>query len=101
GDCDLEETCTGSSATCPADGVASSGTVCRSAAGLCDAVEVCNGSATTCPADSKLNGTICNPIAGNCDVAETCDGSSNFCPDTVFLGAGTRCPSPHGVRGLA
>src|SRR5262249_25686171 len=37
--CDAAETCTGASATCPADALSPSGTVCRSAAGACDVAE--------------------------------------------------------------
>ena len=36
GFCDLQEVCTGSSATCPTDAKVVSGTVCRAAAGTCD-----------------------------------------------------------------
>jgi hypothetical protein len=41
GVCDVAETCTGSSATCPADVFSTSATVCRSAAGVCDLAENC------------------------------------------------------------
>src|SRR5262245_33550248 len=34
--CDLQETCTGSSPTCPPDSFKTTGTLCRAAAGVCD-----------------------------------------------------------------
>src|SRR5436189_152278 len=45
GDCDVSETCTGSSTTCPANAFASASTVCRAAAGDCDEAERCPGDA--------------------------------------------------------
>src|SRR6185436_410181 len=39
GNCDVVETCTGASGTCPADIVQPSTVVCRSAAGICDQAE--------------------------------------------------------------
>src|SRR6184192_4251903 len=43
GDCDVAETCTGTSTACPADAKSPAGTVCRASAGACDAVETCDG----------------------------------------------------------
>ena len=77
---------------CPADVLASSGTVCRSAAGLCDAAELCTGSSPTCPADAKST-AVCRSAAGTCDVAETCDGTGNTCPTDAFASSGTVCSS--------
>src|SRR5207244_8105324 len=39
GGCDLAETCTGTSTTCPADAIKTDGTVCRGAASACDLAE--------------------------------------------------------------
>jgi hypothetical protein len=92
GECDQAETCTGSSATCPADQFKPSGTVCRPAAGECDQAETCTGSSATCPADQfKPSGTVCRPAAGECDQAETCTGSSATCPADQFKPSGTSC----------
>src|SRR5262245_17235273 len=75
GICDVVETCTGSSATCPADGFASNATVCRAAAGECDQVENCPGNAAACPADAKkVNGTACTADANPCTL-DQCNGS--------------------------
>src|SRR5439155_15402802 len=51
GFCDVAETCSGSSATCPADGLKAAGTVCRSAVGACDVAETCTGTSAFCPAN--------------------------------------------------
>src|SRR6185436_9242593 len=48
GFCDVAETCTGSTATCPTDGFAASTTVCRGSAGGCDVIENCTGSSAAC-----------------------------------------------------
>jgi len=92
GACDIAETCTGSSTSCPADGLTAVGTVCRAAAGACDLAETCTGSSAACPADGLATaGTVCRATAGACDVAETCTGSSAACPSDGFATAGTVC----------
>src|SRR5439155_15697876 len=53
GDCDLEETCTGTSSVCPADAFKPSSSVCRPSAGECDPAENCTGSSASCPEDAK------------------------------------------------
>ena len=66
GVCDVQENCTGSSATCPANGFVSSSVVCRAASGgVCDAAENCTGSSAACPPDVFLNSSVtCRPSAG-------------------------------------
>jgi len=92
GACDLAEVCTGSSATCPADTLAPSGTGCRAASGVCDVAEGCTGAAAECPPDTFVGaGTACRPSAGVCDVAESCTGSSGACPADGFLAPGATC----------
>jgi hypothetical protein len=77
----VAESCTGSGAACPADGVVPVGTVCRPAAGVCDVVEECNGVDTTCPSDSVAGAFVtCRPSAGVCDLADQCDGTTVTCP---------------------
>ncbi len=81
GPCDRAETCTGTSAACPADGFAPPTTLCRAAAGPCDVAETCTGTNAACPADSFASAaTVCRASAGPCDVAETCTGASAACP---------------------
>jgi uncharacterized repeat protein (TIGR01451 family) len=48
GICDPQETCTGSSGSCPPNGFTGSGTVCRTGNGICDPAETCDG-AGSCP----------------------------------------------------
>src|SRR5207249_7000910 len=59
GACDVAETCTGTSATCPPDGVQRNTFVCRAGSGdVCDPAETCDGVSKTCPADVVApNGT--------------------------------------------
>lgn len=90
--CDAEETCTGNSATCPADEVLASNTECRSTAGACDVAEVCDGLTKECPADVLASAnTECRGSAGACDVVEVCDGNSATCPADQLLVSGVEC----------
>jgi hypothetical protein len=92
GPCDETETCSGSSAACPADAVSTSTTICRPGAGACDAAEHCDGATVTCPADGLMaSGSVCRPAEGACDVAETCDGAAPACPADVLAAASTTC----------
>jgi len=85
GDCDLEEVCDGSSATCPAtDYVKAQGVTCRETAGVCDLEEVCDGVNKTCPEDALAPDTQeCRAAADICDPAEYCTGTSTDCPEDV------------------
>jgi len=100
GDCDVVETCTGSSATCPTDTFKSNSNICRASSGVCDVVETCTGSAATCPDDSKST-AVCRGSAGVCDVPESCNGISNNCPVNTFIDAGTVCRASEGVCDIA
>jgi MYXO-CTERM domain-containing protein len=75
GVCDPAETCNGTATTCPADGLAAAGTVCRPAVtGGCDVAESCTGMAAACPEDrTAMDGTACNDTM-TCNGAETCRG---------------------------
>jgi hypothetical protein len=100
GVCDVAETCTGSSATCPADGFASAATVCRASGGVCDLAENCTGSTAACPADGKST-AVCRASAGVCDVAESCDGVGNNCPGDGFVSSATVCRGLAGICDVA
>ncbi|PYS45228.1 MAG: hypothetical protein DMG13_32550, partial [Acidobacteria bacterium] len=99
GPCDVAETCTGTSATCPANGFASSATVCRAAAGECDLAESCTGSSASCPADVfKPAATVCRPGSGDvCDPDETCTGTGASCPADVVKPSSFECRTSAGV----
>jgi hypothetical protein len=90
GVCDVAETCTGSTATCPADAFEPSSTVCRGSAGVCDVAEHCTGSGINCPADGKST-AVCRAAAGACDLAESCNGITNDCPPDLFQPPGALC----------
>jgi len=100
GVCDIVETCTGSSATCPTD--LKSTAQCRASAGDCDLAEVCDGVSNACPADAVQPAqTECRASAGVCDVAEVCDGSAKTCPTDSFLPDTTLCRASGGVCDIA
>jgi len=84
GQCDVAESCTGSSGACPTDGFAAATTACvgTSSGGVCDGTDSCNGSGV-CVDGFAAATTICRPAAGQCDVAESCTGSANTCPADV------------------
>src|SRR5581483_4377358 len=89
---DPREQCDGGGCCTSTCKLASSGTVCRAAAGVCDKAEVCTGTSAVCPADVKQTaGTVCRAAAGPCDVAETCDGTTNACPADKLAPATTVC----------
>jgi hypothetical protein len=100
GDCDVAETCNGTSNTCPTDAFKTVNTSCREAAGQCDLAEVCSGSSAECPTDAKSTAP-CRASAGDCDLAETCDGVANDCPVDAFKPAPTPCRASAGVCDLA
>ena len=91
GICDVAETCTGSSPTCPANVLKPTSTVCRAAAGLCDVAETCTGISAACPADLvEPAGTVCRAASGECDLAELCAGAAT-CPADLHKPNGAPC----------
>ncbi len=81
--CDVAESCTGTSADCPADAFAGTGTVCRPAAGDCDVADNCDGNGG-CDADAKSS-DVCRDSTGSCDPGEACDGVGDHCPADVVI----------------
>jgi hypothetical protein len=78
GPCDLAESCTGSSATCPPD--VKSTEVCRPGAHQCDAAENCDGVSNVCPPDLPApNGTPC--VDGSACTTDTCQ--AGMCVGTL------------------
>src|SRR5207253_2354206 len=101
-ECDLPETCTGSSPSCPTDLVRTAGTPCTDDGNVCTA-DVCNGTvgAPACVHNPGNAGTVCRAAAGACDVAETCTGSSSSCPPDLFQPSSTVCRAAAGACDLA
>jgi hypothetical protein len=100
GVCDVAETCTGASTSCPTDAFQATTVVCRNAAGECDVAESCPGSGPSCPADAKeTGGTPCTSDGNPCTV-DACDGSSNACQHPAG-NAGAVCRSAAGVCDVA
>jgi hypothetical protein len=92
GDCDVEETCSGSQANCPVNTFASTSVVCREAAGTCDVEERCSGQGATCPTDRLASTTVvCRAAAGVCDLDERCTGNGVNCPANDFRSASNVC----------
>ena len=96
GDCDVADTCDGINDDCPADAFTAADTSCRAAGGACDTAEVCTGSSADCPADAKSTAE-CRAASDTCDAAETCDGSNNDCPADAYKTAGTTCRTATGT----
>lgn len=98
GSCDVAETCSGSSPSCPADVLVGAGITCRGPAGLCDVTEVCSGQSGVCAVDLFASlGTICRLANGLCDVAEVCPGGAPACPADGFSAPGAVCRNATGA----
>ncbi|HXC52255.1 MAG TPA: hypothetical protein VN634_15330, partial [Candidatus Limnocylindrales bacterium] len=96
GVCDVAETCTGTSTTCPANGF-SSGNTCRTASGICDVAETCSGLSSSCPTDGFASTSVtCRASTGECDTAEVCSGAAT-CPADSFASGSTPCTSDGNV----
>jgi hypothetical protein len=70
GECDLADSCDGSSKFCTAD--AKSTALCRAAIDNCDVSESCDGATDDCPADAKAADDTPCPDGDFCDGVETC-----------------------------
>lgn len=85
GDCDLDETCDGTSRACPPDARAGSDRICRPAVSVCDMEERCDGSLSTCPPDEHVpDGTLCSD-------ALTCNGDEACSAGTCAVGSPVDC----------
>jgi hypothetical protein len=97
GACDLAESCTGSSATCPADAFRPDTYVCRGAfLDPCNPPELCPGDGAVCPPDDlSPAGTSCDDIrcGGTCNGGGVCTGGFDCLPPTPFCACGVMCSS--------
>jgi RHS repeat-associated protein len=98
GECDLTETCNGSSTSCPADAKKASGTACTDDGNACTQ-DQCNGSSVACQHPVGNAGAVCRASQGVCDVAEVCSGTSATCPADGFAPATTICSPAVGGHG--
>src|SRR5207253_7367556 len=89
-ECDVAETCTGTSTTCPTDTFQPSGTPCTDDGNVCT-TDVCSGTSATCTHPAGNAGVVCRAAACECDVAETCTGTSTTCPTDTVKASGTPC----------
>jgi len=109
GECDVAETCTGTSADCPADTKKSPGTACTDDGNSCTldqcdgthndcqhpagnagaacpndgnscTLDQCDGTHSDCQHPAGNAGAVCRAAAGECDLPETCTGTSTECP---------------------
>ncbi len=96
GQCDVDDFCSGGSATCGADN--KSVALCRGTAGICDVAEFCDGVNNVCPTDDvQPTGTLCNAGSGDlCDPDEFCDGVDTQCPADSVSGAFVVCRTGSG-----
>ncbi len=100
GQCDVAETCTGTSVNCPADGFKPNGTACNDA-NACTANDqctngVCGGALVQCNAPSACHtsvGATCDPVSGACSYPNAVDGTGcddgNACTVNDVCTAGT------------
>jgi hypothetical protein len=88
--CDVDETCTGASDTCPSDAVKAAGTECGLATD-CLVANACDGATTVCPPSTKLPDSDgdADPVYNNfCDVTDPCTnvgGARDFHGDQPLL----------------
>src|SRR6185436_11731094 len=95
GVCDVDETCDGTSTTCPADAFEPTTTECRGSAGECDPAEMCPGSGPDCPADARSPAATPCSTDGNPCTVDQCDGSATACQHPAG-NAGTVCRTGSG-----
>src|SRR5207249_3521961 len=94
-ECDMAETCTGTSATCPTDLFKSSTAACTDDGNPCTA-DVCSGTSATCTHPAGNAGAPCLDDGDPC-TTDTCDGASTTCqhppgnPGAVCRAAANEC----------
>src|SRR5206468_5739551 len=93
GQCDVAETCTGTSGTCPAVGFASASTSCTGASqgGACDGADHCSGTANSCVDVFAPATTVCRASRSEGRRAGNGTGTSGAWPADGFASASTSC----------
>jgi hypothetical protein len=86
-ECDLAETCNGTS-TCPADQQKANGTPCTDDGNSCT-TDSCQAGACSHPAGNA--GALCRAARDACDFPEVCDGVTTVCPTDSYQPDGTAC----------
>src|SRR5207249_3317422 len=95
GDCDVAETCNGTSTACPADTFLPATPLCRATAGDCATAVLSPGTGAACPADTKkASRTACTDDGNPCS-RDKCDGSGDDCQHPAG-NAGAVCRAPAG-----
>src|SRR5204863_8465449 len=79
GECDLAETCTGTSTTRPTDAKKPNGSACTADTNPCT-LDQCDGASNACQHPAGNAGATWRAQADVCDMAETCTGTSTTCP---------------------
>lgn len=90
GECDVAESCSGTSGACPGDGFKAAATPCAEDGNVCTK-DLCSGSAAECSHPAGNAGTVCRSAAGICDVDEQCDGVDTSCPADAVAASTTTC----------
>ena len=98
GDCDVQETCDGASAACPADAKSSSGSGCPDDGNQCTN-DQCDGTSVLCQHPDKAAGAACGSAAdSDCDNPDTCNGAgacqTNHAADGSTCDDGNPCTTP-------
>lgn len=93
--CDVQETCSGTSASCPADSVQPNNTMCA-AATPCTSLGTCNGVSKSCIITTYGTGSnhTCRASTGACDPAEYCtcvNSTCGICPADVKYNSTYAC----------
>ena len=105
GQCDVAESCTGTSGACPADAFEPSTASCSGASqgGTCDndPADHCTGASNNCVDVFQTAAFTCRGAAGICDAAEACTGTSGACPVDSKVPAGFQCRGSAGECDVA
>ena len=90
-----------SSASCPADVLAASGTLCRPAAGVCDVAETCTGTSPACPTDVLVAaGTTCRPPRARATSRRRAPARPPHARPTSNAANGTSCSDGNACNGV-